>query len=79
MDYAMTAAQLFQSATAGQKVILPAIATGDFRPLLGWLRHHVHARASSVPAARIVANATDNVLDVTIFERHLATRYLRDT
>jgi carboxypeptidase Taq len=76
---AMTAAQLFQSATAGQKVILPAIATGDFRPLLGWLRHHVHARASSVPAARIVADATGNVLDVTIFERHLATRYLRDT
>jgi Zn-dependent M32 family carboxypeptidase len=33
---------------------------------------HVPARACSVPAARIVADATG-------FERHLATRYLRDT
>ncbi|MGB8840592.1 MAG: carboxypeptidase M32 [Aliidongia sp.] len=75
---AMTAAQLFQSATISQAEIRPAIATGDFRPLLDWLRRHVHARASSVPASRILTDATGRTLDATVFERHLAKRYLHD-
>jgi|HubBroStandDraft_1064217.scaffolds.fasta_scaffold00020_21 carboxypeptidase Taq len=75
---AMTAAQLFAAATAQRPGIRPAIARGDFQPLLGWLREHVHGRGSSVSAAQILTDATGGPLDVAIFERHLTTRYLLD-
>jgi carboxypeptidase Taq len=75
---AMTAAQLFQAATAALPEIRPSIARGDFLPLLGWLRRHVHNRGSSVSAARILTDATGRPLDVAAFERHLTTRYLQD-
>jgi carboxypeptidase Taq len=75
---AMTAAQLFDAATTQNAGIRPGIAKGDFQPLLTWLRSHVHARASSVPAAEILTDATGRTLDVGVFQRHLTTRYLHD-
>ena len=75
---AMTAAQLFDAATAQRPAIRAGIAKGDFSPLLGWLREHVHGRGSSVPASQILTDATGRPLDVPVFEKHLATRYLQD-
>jgi carboxypeptidase Taq len=76
---AMTAAQLFDAAVTQTPAIKPAIAKGDFAPLLGWLRTHVHGRGSSVPAAQILTDATGRPLDTAVFERHLTRRYLQDS
>ena len=75
---AMTAAQLFQAATAQEASIKPGLAKGDFAPLLAWLRKSVHNRASSVPAAELLTDATGKPLDTDAFQRHLQNRYLAD-
>ena len=75
---AMTAAQLFQAATVQDASIKPGLATGDFAPLLAWLRTNVHNRASSVPAAQLLTDATGKPLDTDAFQRHLQSRYLSD-
>jgi len=75
---AMTAAQLFQAATAQDPSIRPGLAKGDFKPLLGWLRTNVHQRASSVSAPELLTDATGKPLDTEAFQRHLQTRYLGD-
>ncbi|MEM7022140.1 MAG: carboxypeptidase M32, partial [Pseudomonadota bacterium] len=43
---ALMAAQLFAAAREQQPEILPAIAQGDFRPLLAWLRANIHEQGS---------------------------------
>ncbi|MDY0871386.1 carboxypeptidase M32 [Dongia rigui] len=73
---AMTAAQFFAAATAAEPGIPAAIEQGDFRPLIGWLRTHVHARASSLSSPDIIKAATGRPLDAGIFRQHLARRYL---
>jgi len=73
---AMTAAQLFAAAKASDPRILPAIASGDFAPLLAWLRAHVHEKGSRYSAVELVTEATGRPLDAAAYERHLETRYL---
>ncbi len=73
---AMTAAQLFAAAKRADPRILPAIAKGDFAPLLAWLRANVHEKASRYSAAEIVTQATGRPLDATTYEQHLETRYI---
>jgi carboxypeptidase Taq len=75
---ALTAAQLFAAATEADPAIRPGLARGDFAPLMAWLRANVHHRASSVPAATIVADATGGPLRTDAFRRHLQRRYLTD-
>jgi carboxypeptidase Taq len=73
---AMTAAQLFQAATAADPEIAAGIAAGRFAPLIRWLRDHVHSRGSLVSTDDLVTAATGRPLDTTSFERHLEARYL---
>ncbi len=73
---AMTAAQLFDAAKRAEPAIPAEIAQGDFRPLVGWLRAHVHAKASLLPTPELLTQATGRPLDPAIFQRHLKTRYL---
>jgi carboxypeptidase Taq len=73
---AMTAAQFFAAAVAAEPGIPDAIGRGDFAPLMGWLRTHVHGRASSLPSPEIIRAATGQPLDAGIFRRHLQQRYL---
>lgn len=73
---AMTAAQLRQAACTQEPAILPAIEQGDFAPLLGWLRTHVHGRGSSAPLRQIVQDATGAPLDADAYLAHLRTRYV---
>ncbi len=73
---AMTAAQLFAAAKAADPGIPLAIASGDFAPLLAWLRANVHAKGSRYSTAELIAQATGRPLDAAAYERHLETRYL---
>jgi len=75
---AMTAAQFFDAALGDVPDIPAAIETGDFTPLVGWLRTHVHGRGSSLTTPEIVRQATGRPLDAGIFRRHLERRYLGD-
>lgn len=73
---AMTAAQFFDAALSAVPEIPAAIEKGDFTPLIGWLRMHVHGRGSSLTTPEIVREATGRPLDAAIFRRHLERRYL---
>jgi carboxypeptidase Taq len=73
---AMTAAQLFAAAKDTDPRILPGLETGDFAPLLAWLRANVHGKGSLLSTAELVEQATGRPLDAGIFRRHLKTRYL---
>ena len=73
---AMTAAQLFAAARRDRPEIPEAICRGDFTPLLGWLRHHVHGLGSLVSAPELLRRATGRSLDAGVFKQHLQNRYL---
>ena len=73
---AMTAAQLFEAACRAEPAIPEAIGRGDFRLLLGWLRTHVHGRASLVSTTQLLVEATGRPLDPATYRRHLERRYL---
>jgi len=73
---AMTAAQLFESATKDVPEILPSISQGDFTPLVDWLRTHIHGQGRHLETQDLVTQATGRPLDVAVFRRHLERRYL---
>jgi len=73
---AMTAAQLFAKAKLDQPDILPAISQGNFAPLLGWLREHVHAQGSLLSTKDLLIEATGEALNADHFKAHLKARYL---
>ncbi len=72
---AMTAAQFFNAAVRAEPAIEPGIANGDFKPLLGWLRAHIHGKGSLLSARELVIEATGRPLDPEIFKAHLKRRY----
>lgn len=73
---AMTAAQLFASATAAEPSILTCLEQGDFGPLRRWLGNNVHAKGSRLSARDLVVEATGRPLDPNVFRVHLERRYL---
>jgi len=73
---ALAAAQLFASATASDASIRPAIARGDFAPLMRWLRANVHGKASLESTDDILSLATGAPLGTEAFKAHLRARYL---
>lgn len=73
---AVTAAQLFAAACEADAEIRPGLARGDFAPLVGWLRAHVHAAGSSRETDEIVTAATGRPADLDAFLAHLRRRYL---
>ena len=73
---AMTAAQLFQAATAAESDLERALATGNFAPLVGWLRRHVHCRGSQTDTPTVIEDATGRPLDAAIYQGYLRRRYL---
>lgn len=75
---AMTAAQLFAKAKADKPEILPSIAKGDFAPLMGWLREHIHAKGCSLSVKDLLTQATGEPLNAAHFKAHLKARYLKD-
>jgi carboxypeptidase Taq len=73
---ALAAAQLFAAARAQSPGIGPAIALGDFAPLLGWLRQNVHGHGSRLSSADLIQRATGTMLGTAAFKAHLTARYL---
>ena len=73
---ALAAAQLFAAAREANPGLLTSIGTGDFAPLLGWLRENVHARGSIAGTDEILTMATGAPLGVAAFKAHLESRYL---
>lgn len=73
---ALAAAQLFAAATAAADDIRPALANGDFGPLMAWLRANVHGKASLLTTGEIMAQATGAPLGTDAFKAHLHARYL---
>jgi carboxypeptidase Taq len=73
---AMTAAQLFQAAVSARPEIPERLGQGDFGPLLGWLREHVHGQGSRYGVPELLSRATGRPLDPDAFLGHLRRRYL---
>jgi carboxypeptidase Taq len=75
---AMAAAQLFEAACRDEPDLLPGLARGDFAPLTGWLRTHVHAKGSLQTTDDILTEATGRPLGTAAYKAHLERRYLHD-
>jgi carboxypeptidase Taq len=73
---AMVAAQLFAAARAARSDLEPALAKGDFRPLVEWLRAHIHGKGSLMDRDELVAAATGSPADAEHSLEHLERRYL---
>jgi len=73
---AIIAAQLFQAAARDEPPILAALGQGEFTPLVGWLRAHIHSQGSRLSTRALVEAATGQPLSVAPYRRHLERRYL---
>ena len=73
---AISAAQIFRAAVDADPDIPDGISKGDFKPLLSWLRTHIHAKGSLYSTEEILTQATGRGLDVSAFKDHLRSRYL---
>ena len=69
------AAQLFEQILRDIPHLWDSVASGDFAPLLAWLREHVHQHGRRKTAARIVQDATGSPPSSTPFLRYLETKY----
>lgn len=73
---ALTAAQVFAAAVRDVPEIPAHLAKGDFAPLLGWLRPHIHNKASLLSTSDLITQATGAPLSTEAFKAHLKRRYL---
>jgi carboxypeptidase Taq len=73
---ALAAAQIFDAAVTAEPGILPALARGDFAPLMIWLRCNVHEHGSRLSTDELLVEATGRPLETAAFKRHLRRRYL---
>ena len=69
------AAQLFEKIETDLPDLWNQIEAGDFTPLLGWLRKHVHRFGRRKTASEIVRDATGKEPDSKAFLKYLETKY----
>jgi carboxypeptidase Taq len=72
---ALAAAQLYAAAKAETEGLEEALADGDFRPLMGWLRPRIHERGSLMTPSDLIESATGRPLGTEIYKAHLEARY----
>jgi carboxypeptidase Taq len=72
------AAQLFESAVRDDPAVLNYLRDGDFTPYRAWVAPRIHARASQMPFAELVIDATGAPLSAESLKRHLRRRYLEE-
>jgi len=65
-------AQLWSAAEEALGALDEALARGELRPLLDWLREHVHRHGSRYPAAELIERATGRPLGVGDYLAHRA-------
>ena len=76
----LMAAQLYETLRAALPDLDDDLARGDFAPLAGWLREHVHGRGCFDPSSdALLEQATGRPLGTGPFLRHLERRYLSGT
>jgi carboxypeptidase Taq len=75
---ALTAAQLYAAARRQLDGLDEQIASGDFRPLLAWLRTHIHGQGSLKSSVDLIREVTGEPLSTGPFKSHLQARYLAD-
>ena len=73
---AIAAAQIYAAARRANPDLEATIAKGEFAPLMGWLRTHIHSQGSREIADDLLTAATGEPLNPALFERHLRERYL---
>ena len=73
---AVLAAQLFRAANEQIPGIGEGLKRGDFSPLLGWLREHVHGVGSLYDTPELIRRATGEPLDERHYLAHIEQRYL---
>lgn len=73
---AIAAAQIFAAAVDAEPAIRPGVERGEFAPLVGWLRTHVHSKGSLLSSRDLMTAATGRPLDLDAFRAHLERRYL---
>lgn len=73
---ALAAAQMFAAAKRAHPGLEEALGEGDFDPLLGFVRTHVHGKGASRTPDEIVSEATGAPLGTAAFKAHIEARYL---
>jgi carboxypeptidase Taq len=71
----MFAAQLMDAAERDVGPLARQFATGQFAPLLGWMRHHVHATGRMLQSDPLVERATGRPVSETWLLESLRERY----
>ena len=75
---AALAAQLFERAVEDEPEILDRLAEGDFAPYRAWVVPRIHLRASLIPFAQLVEEATGPPLSAAALKRRLRRRYVEE-
>lgn len=73
---ALMAAQWFAAATKCIPDIETRIRTGDFAPVVSWLRREIHWRGQLKTARELLTEITGEPLNIRYFKDHLERRYL---
>lgn len=68
-------AQFFDAAVAARPSIPDEIARGEFGPLLGWLREHVHRHGAKFTAAETIERATGRPMTIEPYMDYLWRKY----
>lgn len=69
------AAQLFNRLLK-EKPVKKWIEKGDFKPILNWLRKHVHKYGSSLTSEEVIKKACKKGLDAEEYVKYLKSKYL---
>jgi carboxypeptidase Taq len=73
---AVIAAQLWESLRESLEGVDEQVARGEFGPLLGWLRDHVHSLGAKLDVPGLVRHATGRPLSASPYLRYLERKYL---
>jgi carboxypeptidase Taq len=71
------AAQLFEQATADLPGLQDAIASGEFKPLLEWLREKIHRHGKRYTAGQLIRQITGKPLSADPLMRYLTGKASR--
>lgn len=71
----MYAAQFFEAATKELGDLEAMFRQGEFRPLLDWLRNHIHRHGQKYTAAELVQRVTGTTLSDEPLMRHLRNHF----
>lgn len=70
------ASQIYNHLTATIPGCSDQIAAQQFKPILSWLRKHIHSKGKSMLAEQIMADACGNGLDPKEFVKYLRDKYI---